>query len=98
MDGASEELVLPYMTQISQKLGVHMRNGISIQKENSVTAFASSAVAIKENFDPHFGETVDLLLQCLHENPQPEYRQFRAQLIEAITLVSSAVSIEVFEP
>jgi len=34
----------------------------------------------------------------LNENPQPEYRQFRAQVIEAITLISSAVSYEVFKP
>jgi len=98
MDGASEELVLPHMGALSQKLGLHMKNGISIQKENAVTAFASSAVAIKENFDPHFNETMDLLLSCLQENPQPEYRQFRAQVIEAITLISSGVSIEVFKP
>ena len=78
MDGASEELVLPHMVALSQKLGLMMKSGISIQKENSVTAFASSAVAIKDKFDQHFKETIDLLLGCLNENPQPEYRQFRA--------------------
>lgn len=51
-----------------------MKQGISIQKENAVTAFASSAVAIKDKFDQHFKETVDMLLSCLNENPQPEYR------------------------
>lgn len=75
-----------------------MKSGISIQKENSVTAFASSAVAIKENFDQHFKETIDLLLTCLSENSGPEYRQFRAQIIEAITLISSSVSDAVFMP
>ena len=30
MDGASEELVLPYMTDLSQKLGVMIKQGISI--------------------------------------------------------------------
>jgi len=30
MDGASEELVLPFMPEISQKLGIMMRQGISI--------------------------------------------------------------------
>ena len=65
MDGASEELVLPHMVTLSQKLGAMMNQGISIQKENSVTAFASSAVAIKENFNKHFKETIDLLLNCL---------------------------------
>ena len=98
MDGASEELVLPMFGDLSQKLGIMMRQGISIQKENSVTAFASSACAIKENFNQHFSETVDLLLNCLNENPQPEYRQYRAQVIEAITLISSAVSDEIFMP
>jgi hypothetical protein len=39
-----------------------MRQGISIQKENSVTAFASSVVVIKEHFDPHFKEALELLL------------------------------------
>lgn len=98
MDGASEELVYPHMMTLSQKLGFMMRQGISIQKENSVTAFASSAVAIKEKFDPHFRETIDLLLACLMENPQAEYKQFRAQVIEAITLISSSVSEQVFHP
>jgi hypothetical protein len=37
-------------------------------------------------------------LACLNENPQPEYRQFRAQVIEAITLISSSVSEAVFMP
>jgi len=73
-----------------------MQGGISIQKENSVTAFASSAVAIKEKFNEFFAETLDLLLKCIHENPQPQFKQYRAQIIEAITLISSAVSYEVF--
>lgn len=75
-----------------------MTNGISILKENAVTAFASSAVAIKEKFDDNFNEIIELLLGCLHNNPQPEYQQFRAQVIEAITLISSSVSYEVFKP
>lgn len=45
-----------------------MTGGISIQKENSVTAFASTGVAIKENFDKHFPESIDLLLKCLNEH------------------------------
>lgn len=61
-----------------------------------MTAFASTAVVIKEKFDPHFGEALDLLLSCLNENPQPCYKQFRAQTIEAITLICSGVSPEVF--
>lgn len=98
MDGADVDLVLPYMGPISQKLGGMMTTGISIQKENSVTAFASTGVAIKENFDKHFAESIQLLLKCLNEHNEPQYRQFRAQVIEAITLLAGAVSDEVFKP
>lgn len=69
MDGASEELVLPHIGMISPIFANLMKTGISIQKENSVTAFASTAVVIKEHFNSHFGEAVDLLLSCLNENP-----------------------------
>jgi len=96
MDGASEELVLPFMGDISAKLGQLMAGGISIQKENSVTAFATTAVVIKEKFDQHFAETLDLLMKCLNENQEPVYKQFRAQVIEAITLISSSVSESIF--
>lgn len=71
MDGADVELVLPFMEPISQKLGVMMTGGISIQKENSVTAFASTGVAIKENFDKYFPESIQLLLKCLNEHQEP---------------------------
>jgi len=46
-------------------------NGISIQKENSVTAFASTGVAIKENFDQYFSESIALLLKCLNDHNEP---------------------------
>lgn len=78
MDGASEELVSPIIGQISPLLANLMKTGISIQKENSVTAFASTAVVIKDQFDGHFADSIDLLLSCLNENPGPEYKQFRA--------------------
>jgi len=68
MDGASVDLVFNHMATLSQKLGVLMQNGISIQKENAVTAFATTVVALKERFDPHYEEAVDMLLSCLNEN------------------------------
>jgi len=97
MDGAPEELVLPRIGELSEKLAVLMKGGICIQKENSVTAFAQSVVVIKEDFDPHFAEALSLLLAALNENQGPAFRQFRAQTIEAITLISSSVSEAVFE-
>ena len=53
-------------------------------------------VVVKEQFDPHFAETTALLLACLNENQEHPYRQFRAQIIEAITLIASAVTPAIF--
>ena len=71
MDGASVDLVFSHMATLSQKLGALMQQGISIQKENAVTAFATTVVALKERFDPHYQEAVDMLLACLNDNQGP---------------------------
>ena len=42
-----------------------LKTGISIQKENAVTAFATSVVVIKTDFDQYFAETVQNLIACL---------------------------------
>ena len=71
MDGAGADLVFQHMGSLSEKLGVLMQRGISIQKENAVTAFATTVVALKERFDPHYQEAVDMLLACLNDNQGP---------------------------
>lgn len=48
-----------------------MKTGISIQKENAVTAFATTIVVVKNKFDPYFAETTQVLLQLLNENQGP---------------------------
>jgi hypothetical protein len=61
-----------------------------------VTAFASTAVAIKKQFDSHFPESVNVLLNLINANQGPLYKQLRAQIIEALTLISGEVSDDVF--
>jgi len=39
-----------------------------------------------------------MLIQILGEFNQPEYKQFRGQVIEAITIICSAVGNEAFLP
>ena len=96
MDGAEEELVAPQIEALLGKLLPLIKEGISIQKENSVTAFASTAVAIKTQFDKYFNDSLDVLLNQLAVNSGPDYKQLRAQIIEGITLMAGSVSDEVF--
>lgn len=73
-EGSTSEQLFPFLPKISEKLGVLMKNGISIQKEHSVTALATTIVQIKEKFDPFFAETIDLLLDCLNTHLEPAYK------------------------
>ncbi len=75
-------------------------NGISCIKENGVTAMASLAEACKEKFQPYFGTCMDFLGQFLSDQKylQPVYKQFRGQVIEALTMICAAVGKEAFAP
>ena len=95
-ENSSQEQLMPFLGQFSEKLGNLIKNGTSLQKEHSVTAFATLVVKIAEQFDAFFPESVELLLTSLNAHLQPEYKQFRAQIIEAISLIASVVSEHVF--
>jgi hypothetical protein len=68
-----------------------IQNGTSLVKENAATALASTVEQAKEHFIPYFKQTLSFLIQFLHQFFQPEYKQFRGQVIEAITIICAAV-------
>lgn len=72
--------------------------GISIIKENAVTALASLAEAAKSHFDAHFDECIKYLCGFLHQFNEPQYKQFKGQVIESITIVSAAAGLDKFRP
>ena len=95
-EGSTDEQLFPHLDILSKSLANLMQNGISLQKEHSVSAFATMVVQIKEKFDPYFAESIKLLLTCFNSHGEPVYKQFRAQIIEAVSLISSTCSREVF--
>ena len=98
MEGANSEIASPYVQPISQKLCQIMKEGISISKENAATALASTIEQAGEAFKPFFTETLGYLVGLLDEFYDPVYKQFRGQVIEAITIISAAVGEEAFLP
>jgi len=98
MEGATEEIVVPYLQQLSQKFCSLIQSGISLVKENAATALASTVEQGKTAFVPYFKETLQFLIGFLNEFHTPEYKQFRGQVIEAITIISAAVGEEEFAP
>jgi len=75
-----------------------IKNGISIVKENAATAMATVVEQVGEEFIPYYQETLQFMLNGLSEYHQPEYKQFRGQVIEAITIICAAVGKVAFAP
>lgn len=60
-EGCSEEIASQYIAATLPKLSKLIQEGISIIKENAVTALASLAESAKNNFDPYFEECLKFL-------------------------------------
>ena len=97
-EGTSEEIIVNYIGAIMPKLCNLVQVGISIIKENAVTALASLAEAAKENFAQYFNECLGFLCQFLAGFNEPAYKQFKGQVIEAATIISASVGVEKFLP
>jgi len=93
---ATKEITLPYCETICQKLFSLIENGMSMLKENAATTLATCAEKTEEAFVPYFNQTLQMLSKYLTEFSQPEYKQFRGQVIEAITIICAAVGDEPF--
>mmetsp|Transcript_19732 Transcript_19732/g.24345 ORF Transcript_19732/g.24345 Transcript_19732/m.24345 type:complete len:515 (+) Transcript_19732:1395-2939(+) len=97
-ENASKEIMLPAMQQLSQKLCLLVKDGISMTKENAVTTLGTIVEQVGDDFKPFFNETITFLIGYLSEFCTAEYKQFRGQAIETITIICSAVGIESFRP
>jgi vesicle coat complex subunit len=97
-EGAEYHMVEPFMEVIIGKFSSLIQNGISIVKENAVTALAALAEAAKENFSKYFKDCIEFLTGYLMQFNDKAYKQFRGQVIEAITIIASSVGAETFKP
>jgi hypothetical protein len=91
MEGHTGSLTQPELQLISQKLLTLVQTGISLVKENAVTALASTVEQAKEAFIPFFKETLAILVNQLQQYVSKEYKQFRGQVIEAVTIICAGV-------
>lgn len=97
-EGTSEDIIENYMAAIVPKLYGLIQNGISIIKENAVTALAALAEAAKQKFIPYFDQCVQFLCQYMAGFNEPQYKQFKGQLIEAVTIIGCSVGLDKFRP
>jgi hypothetical protein len=67
-------------------------------KEQASTCLAMVATRMKEDFVPHFTQTLKFLIGFLQKFSVSNHKQFCGHLIEAITMICSAVGEEHFKP
>jgi importin-5 len=96
LEGTSEPIAAQYIQSMMGKLCSLIESGISIIKENAVTALASLAEASKSHFEPYFEECLRFLLGFLARFNEPVYKQFKGQVIEAVTIISASVGLDKF--
>ncbi len=60
--------------------------------EAAVTACSSVAESCGEAFSPYYEETMQFLMKFLLQELPKEYKQFKGQLIETVTMISISVS------
>ncbi|CAD8204866.1 unnamed protein product [Paramecium octaurelia] len=87
-----------YLQNLIQLTIQYLNNGISIVKENAMSALAATAESSKQQFLPYVNEIVPLLFQVFQNHQNKEYRQLKGQTIETITLIASAVGQASFQP
>lgn len=97
-ENAAKEVLLPYMQQLSSKFCLLVKDGCSMTKENATTALGTFVEKIGEDFAQYFQETISFLIQYLGQFSTKEYKQFRGQAIETITIIATAVGLDTFRP
>jgi hypothetical protein len=75
-----------------------VKEGTSVIKENAVTATSSIAESCGEGFKEFYPEVANILIEFLVTEVPKDLKQFKGQLIEALTIISISVEKEVMMP
>jgi importin-5 len=73
-EGLNDEIAPVYVKPIMAKLSILITNGISIIKENGITALASLAEACKEKFNPYYEDCLKFVEPFLVGFNEPCYK------------------------
>lgn len=74
MEGYKQDLTDSQIQGVTQKLMHLVQTGISLVKENAVTALATFVEQAQANFIPYFKETVGILVTSLNQHTSKEYK------------------------
>lgn len=96
VEGMETEVLSLYLTRIFEKCLQLAQTGISVVKENSVSAIAATAETAGEAFKPYYDGIAPVLFTMLSTHNDKHYRQLRGQILECLTLMAHAAGKELF--
>eukprot|EP00331_Platyophrya_macrostoma_P022094 CAMPEP_0176443770 /NCGR_PEP_ID=MMETSP0127-20121128/22638_1 /TAXON_ID=938130 /ORGANISM="Platyophrya macrostoma, Strain WH" /LENGTH=1003 /DNA_ID=CAMNT_0017829097 /DNA_START=385 /DNA_END=3396 /DNA_ORIENTATION=+ len=97
LEGMPKDYVKEYLELVLNELFPFTQKGISIVRENALSAIAAAAEAAGPFYAPYFDKTVPIIYNVLKTHTQPEYKQLRGQCIECITLMGYSAGKEQFK-
>ena len=74
VEGMSSFILKPYLTTLLTHFHEMIQNGISIVKENVISAVAATAEAAQEDFKYYYKNFIDLMFKILETHNSNEYR------------------------
>jgi len=98
LEEITEDVAIKYADNIIPKLEQLIEHGISITKENAITTYATVAESLKGKFVPYYERFLQFCAKFLTAFHEKCYKQFKGQLIEAITIASASVGVDAFRP
>ena len=96
LEGLDKELIKGYLESILNAIFPFVQQGISLVRENALSAIAAAAESAREYYRPYFEKSVPIIYEIMKTHTQPEYKQLRGQCIECITLMGFSVGKELF--
>eukprot|EP00960_Hanusia_phi_P047379 758377-Hanusia_phi.AAC.3 len=95
-EDCKKDTVQPYLEGLLGKLLHLLMGGVRIVQEQAITAIASVADCVQDQFKPFYGGIMpvlkDILRNCVHK----DQRMLRGKAMECISLIGIAVGKEVF--
>ena len=94
VEGMSSIILKPYLTNLLSQFYVMLQTGISIVKENVISAVAATAEAAQEEFRYYYKKFVELLFDIIQTHKGHEYRQLNGIIVECLTLIVHSIGKE----
>lgn len=86
IEGMNSFLLKPHLTSLMNKLYFLIMNGISLVKENAISALAAAAQSSRENFCYYYENFVSLLFKILENYNGVQYR-FKLNIINILIIL-----------